>query len=1224
MIARAARLTLAAPLFTYRVGPPETYQQGFVMRVNPFVAGVVVCLALPAGALADTLQGVVKDEHGQPVVGARVDIATAQPKVGRGVICPSCYLDCKKWARTDENGRFEITGVDPKLNFRVLTTAPGKGTHLTDYVNPSAKALELTLFDFPTDIAPRRLIRGVLVRDGDVPVPGALLEPFGYKSSSISSFGIVQAQPAVSDEHGRFQIPLSSDYDEVYVRITADELAGTTLTLKPGEETRIVVPAGTAVTGRLVYQGRPQPQQTIAVVQTKRLASTHFIKSVLAVTDRDGRFAFQALPASQQYAIFTPVGDGGGAASLGPGELVLSTKTFEARGDGETRDLGSLEMIRGLTLSGRIELPEGHGAPADWKLSLSRDPAWDLIEVPVDGDCRFAIFNLPPETYHVYVAAAGLRPDLTRLNFQGTRRNSFGVRLTESLQDLAIPLVADAPPAPQARAQAAEAETPANVAPVSGKGPAARAARPPVVLRDEPIPEDAPKLNVHGTVVSPTGERLAGVEVALVADVGGSLAAISPLQAGDVLARTATDAHGRFVFSNVPLPPRMREAIAELTAGTDGGRLGSIGARVLAAQPGRGLAWAEVSALDAPEPLRIVLGPGVAVAGKIVDAAGRGVPRARVEIETIAPVAATLLLRQRTAELLQLSTSDFEHSAVADLQGEFVLPNLPANRHVLVQIHAPGFEWQRVVFNTTTGAAPPEFADVSFDQLSAPVQKSPVQVDLKPAGQVAVRVVDAAGQPVLDGAVRTLETNRRSGSQPIGLAPDGQALVPVKYTGAYTVSYLCEPLRPRLGISFTQDLSSDQPNAPLTMRLPAPRWLTGRVVSAETGAPVVGARVRFTQTDAPEPIASATCVSGANGEFRLPATSGRGRLALVQSLHGYYVASFAALKPDAPGVDVVVPETGDIPPVTLPFTPGLVIEGTVVDAAGKPVRNQLVRVEGTETSFYPLAARTDSQGRFRLAGMPPFAAVLVSATAGGAAAEAVIPGAPQLGDLDLRRERVSLTLLPGVQLSGRVLKQGQPLAGARVEVRRSRPATGERSRVFAVVTTDKDGRYLVGGFEPGDSYQLQITASDGSLAVGGPQVGPFPQTIPADQMGVLQLPDVSVVGAQQSLAGIVVDREGNPVADVQIVVRLANGEPIPRRDAEARASLSTGPSGRFRLDKLPDEPLQLTAFVRPPRQAAPGTPIRFPAELQPALNQTDIRLVLDARLADPVESLDSP
>jgi hypothetical protein len=172
----------------------------------------------------------------------------------------------------------------------------------------------------------------------------------------------------------------------------------------------------------------------LAVVQMDRGFGTHFIKAVGAVTDKDGKFAMARLPAGQSYAIFTVVeGE--------PQKFVITTKKFKAFADRKERDLGDLAVIAPMRIVGKLELPPGVLLPANTKITLGRNPAWDLIAINVDRAGRFVFDGLPPETYEVSIHADGFELDAARLRYQMRSDDSFTIRLNESIDDVRIPLV---------------------------------------------------------------------------------------------------------------------------------------------------------------------------------------------------------------------------------------------------------------------------------------------------------------------------------------------------------------------------------------------------------------------------------------------------------------------------------------------------------------------------------------------------------------------------------------------------------------------------------------------------------------------------------------------------------------------------------------------------------------------------------------------------------------
>ena len=422
------------------------------MDSKPLVIALVLGLGLKT-SLADTLTGTVRDAKGGPVAGARVDVATAAPKVGPAMFCPSCYLDCAKWTKTNADGKFVIAKLSPNLKFRLLATAPDKLSAMTNLVDPASESPEITLEPVPADLPPERTLNGRVVDAIGRPIAGALISPEGAETREQRWWGAVEGvRPTVSDADGRFLMILDRSYRGVDLEVMSSGFAGTSVPLlTPGSKPHtITVPLGARVTGRLLDDGKPVAGVQVAIVQLDRNAGIHFIKAVGSTTDGAGKFVFENLPASQKYAIFSNV------SNNSPASPVLATRTLTVPADGDSRDLGTLPAMPPLTLSGRLVMPDGAKVPPQTKVSLGRDPAWDLIAIPVADDGSFSIAPLPPETYVIHVVAKGFEVDPSSLEYQSIDAKSFGIRIEESIKNLTIPLKPSIPTSSGARATAVD------------------------------------------------------------------------------------------------------------------------------------------------------------------------------------------------------------------------------------------------------------------------------------------------------------------------------------------------------------------------------------------------------------------------------------------------------------------------------------------------------------------------------------------------------------------------------------------------------------------------------------------------------------------------------------------------------------------------------------------------------------------------------------------------
>ena len=230
-------------------------------------------------------------------------------------------------------------------------------------------------------------------------------------------WGLVEGvRPTVSDTDGRFLMILDRSYRGVDLEVMSAGFAGTSVPLlSPGSKPHtITVPLGARVTGRLLDDGKPVAGVQVAIVQLDRNAGGHFIKAVGATTDDAGRFVFEKLPASQRYAIFSNV------SSNSPTSPVLATRTFTVPADGDSATSDAPRPASDQP-ERTIIMPDAPRSRRETRVSLGRDPAWDLIAVPVAEDGTFSCRTPPARDLRLNVVAKGFEVDLSGLKYQPWR-----------------------------------------------------------------------------------------------------------------------------------------------------------------------------------------------------------------------------------------------------------------------------------------------------------------------------------------------------------------------------------------------------------------------------------------------------------------------------------------------------------------------------------------------------------------------------------------------------------------------------------------------------------------------------------------------------------------------------------------------------------------------------------------------------------------------------------
>jgi hypothetical protein len=289
------------------------------------------------------------------------------------------------------------------------------------------------------------------------------------------------------------------------------------------------------------------------------------------------------------------------------------------------------------------------------------------------------------------------------------------------------------------------------------------------------------------------------------------------------------------------------------------------------------------------------------------------------------------------------------------------------------------------------------------------------------------------------------------------------------------------------------------------------------------------------------------------------------------------------------------------------------------DGDGKPAANALVQVQNEGRNYRRSTARTDAEGRYEVVGLAPRADAMLIVSGPGGFAWAKIEGDPSHPRDRTRRKELDLRLQPGVTLTGRALFQGKPRPGVVLKLHRTLGEEKDRFLFLGQVRTDAEGRYRVKGLAVGDRYYFEVVDTDGLADPDWSHQGSRISTIQGGRAEVA-LPDLQLRSRGQSLRGIVVDPQGKPVAGVRISASLGNGRFLSRPATGPPPWTETDDQGRFALQQLPDEPIELMAY----QSDGQGGRVRYPSISRPRMNQQDIRMVIDPSLNEPIEDLDAP
>lgn len=489
--------------------------------------------------------------------------------------------------------------------------------------------------------------------------------------------------------------------------------------------------------------------------------------------------------------------------------------------------------------------------------------------------------------------------------------------------------------------------------------------------------------------------------------------------------------------------------------------------------------------------------------------------------------------------------------------GTFTLENIPTGAVNLVAT-APGYAQARM--NLTVEEGKP---------------LTGIELEVDPGTKLTGKVTGPDNSPISGATVRVAA---QSGSGMINFGSMGKQTV-TDSEGEYTLDAL-EPTDTNIEFSHQKyvgtrkEITVKGAEVRLDVQLSAGQRITGVVVT-EAGAPVPDARVE--------------AMAGA-GAFRTARTDANGTFAFESLSPARYRFSASKLGFAEATVDDVDVSAGA--PVRLVMKSGATIYGQVRGLTPEELQSAMVEFRGETFTTTPV----DSTGNYRLEGAPigtvRVAGVVSRNFSNRRSSQpqtvTVAAGESRQVDLEFRSDTV---------ITGRVTRNGKPLASANVSFT---PRRGASSQTSSSATTDQQGNYSVSGVEAGE-YSVYVMDMQ--------RFSPYQTTYDVSGSSTFDI-DYNA----SALRGRVIDAAtGDPINDARVRLRATSTDAPFRGDMAA----ATDVNGNFTIDFVAPGTYTVSAdktgFAQEPKEIVITD--RQPADLEFRLSKNDgVTLkVVDAR-----------
>ncbi|EEF59347.1 carboxypeptidase regulatory-like domain-containing protein [Pedosphaera parvula] len=350
-------------------------------------------------------EGMVKSRDGSPIAGAHVVVSGVR-QFEEGYSESSMDAPAvSQESTTDSGGKFVLPPLPDNRFYRLFISADGFASTTYGGMDPKSDPIEIRLNASTNAAATSKFMASAKVVDMDgKPISFAIVEPDGVGDGNGSYWGSGEGFPEqlMTDKNGEVVLSRKDHFEKVRITVHAPNLAPAKVWLDATNQmTTVEMGVGGIIAGRVVKDGQPLAGIRIGVTGSDR-NSMHDVGNYYTKTDSNGVFNLTHLPPNTKWWL------SGTMSSLKTNGAIQPTMV-ESGSHGASNNVGDMQVIKGLTLSGTVKTLHGEPLPKSVAIQLGYDLFADYQSAKVDSDGRFRFDGLHKGEADISLSTQGWR-----------------------------------------------------------------------------------------------------------------------------------------------------------------------------------------------------------------------------------------------------------------------------------------------------------------------------------------------------------------------------------------------------------------------------------------------------------------------------------------------------------------------------------------------------------------------------------------------------------------------------------------------------------------------------------------------------------------------------------------------------------------------------------------------------------------------------------------------